>query len=160
MLANSCTDRPIPSSALAICAAPAERRTFCEDFAVVLVLAARPLVTRFAARMLLRVGAAFGSSRVAVAIPLAGTVEFRTVLAPLTGAIKSRPLKVARAIARRTRTTFRTIRIGPALLPRLGFTSRRTIAKILARTTARKFLVAAKFPLGPIAVARGTVKVH
>src|SRR5438445_4906240 len=59
--------------ALAIGATAAEGRTFCKNLAVVLVLAARPIVTSFAARMLLPVGAAFG--------PLTGTVEFRAVLA-------------------------------------------------------------------------------
>src|SRR6185503_6121997 len=44
--------------ALAISATTAERRTFCKNLAVVLVLATRPIFTGLAARMLLPVGTA------------------------------------------------------------------------------------------------------
>ena len=113
--------------ALAIGATAAERRTFCKNLAVVLVLAARPIVTRFAARMLLPVGAAFGPSRVALR-SLAGTVEFRAILARtrkartlLAAAVVARPIKarlveIARAVAGGTGIALAAIL---ALLPRL-----------------------------------------
>src|SRR5216684_4103289 len=112
--------------ALAIGAAAAKRRALGENLAVVLIVAARPISKTVrgpavAARMFLPIGAAFG--------PLAWPLEFRTILARLTRAIELRPVKIARAIARRTRTAFRTIRSGPALLPRFGFAPGWTVAE-------------------------------
>jgi len=94
--------------ALAIGAAAAERRTFCKNPAVVLVVAARPIFTGFVARMFLPIGAALGPPRVAIAIPTR-PVEFRTVTAILTGPIEFRPF------------TERAVSLGTilALLPRL-----------------------------------------
>src|SRR5437868_6865847 len=138
-------------------------------------LMTRPVVTRFAARMLLPVGAAFGSSRVAVAIPLAGTVEFRTVLARtrkpgtffaapvVTRAVKAWLVEIARTVTGGTGIALAAIL---ALLPRLCVaaipTAIGTVTKIFSRppvaavalairSAARKLLVAAKFSLRPIA---------
>src|SRR5438093_3333869 len=140
--------------ALAIGAAAAERRTFCKNLAVVLVLATRPIVPRFTARMLLPVGAAFG--------PLARTVEFRAIFtrtrkartllpaAFVAGSVKARLVEIARTIARGTGIALTAIL---TLLPRLRITA--VCAKILAGATvgrtARKLLVTAKFSLRPVA---------
>src|SRR3954469_22395141 len=78
--------------ALAIGAAAPERRTFCKNLGVVLVLATRPIFTRFAARMLLPVGAALR--------PWAVTVEFRAILARTR---KARTLLAAPVVARRVK---------------------------------------------------------
>ncbi len=111
--------------ALAIGATAAERRTFCKDLAVVLVLAARTFVTRLAARMLLPVGAAFG--------PLTRTIKFRTIAggtilartreartlvaaAIVAGTVEARLVETARAIAGGTGIALAAIL---ALLPRL-----------------------------------------
>ena len=73
--------------ALAIGAAAAERRTLCKDLAVVLVVAARPTSSpRFAARMLLPVGAAFARAGRYCVGPRRGRSNFgrspvRTILA-------------------------------------------------------------------------------
>src|SRR4051812_40011903 len=109
------------SLALAVGAAAAERRAFRKDLAVVLVLAARPVVTGFAARMLLPVGAAF--SRSALAVPsLTRPVEFWTVTrgtiltctrkawtlvttAIVAGFVKTRLVKTPGAITGGTRVT-------------------------------------------------------
>jgi hypothetical protein len=113
--------------ALTVSATAAERRTFCKNLAVVLVLAARPIVTRFAARMLLPIGAAFGPSRVAVAIPLTRTIEFRAILARTGKArtllattvvarpVKARLVEIARTVTGGTGIAFAAIL---ALLPR------------------------------------------
>src|SRR5205814_2858326 len=82
--------------ALAIGATAAECRTFGEDFAVVLVVAARPIVPGFAARVLLPVGAAFGPTAVARAIAT-GAIEFRAVIARTR---KPRTLVATTVIAR------------------------------------------------------------
>jgi hypothetical protein len=112
--------------AFTVSATAAERRTFCKNPAVVLVLATRPIVTGFAARMLLPVGAAF--PRVALAIPvLARTIEFRPIVARtgkartlLAAAIVARPVKarlveIARAVTGGTGIALAAIL---ALLPR------------------------------------------
>ena len=89
--------------------------------------------------MLLPVAAALGALTRPFEIPvvasLARSVKLRTVFTPLAGAVEFWPVKIARAIARRTRVAFRAIGIGPALLPRLGFATGRTIAEISARAT-------------------------
>src|SRR5438552_4610779 len=123
--------------ALAIAAAPTERRALGKNPAVVFTIAAGPIGKPvgglpLAAGMVLPVGAAFGplprTLEISVVAMLARTVEFRTILAPLMGAIEFRTIEIARTVARRTRIAFRTIRTGPALLPRLGFAAGRAIA--------------------------------
>src|SRR4029079_14945599 len=103
--------------ALAIGTAAAECGTFCKDLAVILVVAARTIFSRFTARMFLPVGAAFRE--------LTGTVKFRTVSAVFTGPVEFRSFTkravTAGAIitrARKTRTFLTTTIL--ALLPRLG----------------------------------------
>ena len=151
--------------ALAIGAAAAERRTLGEDLAVVLVVAARPIVgSRFAARMLLPVGAAFGPLGADDRISddprgtiLARTRKPRTLIAAAVVArlVEARLVEIPRAIAGGTGIALAAIL---ALLPRLGIAAIGAIAKILARAairrTAREFLVAAEFSLGPIATRR------
>src|SRR5207244_1290382 len=101
----------------------------------------------------------------------AGTVARRTIL---TRTRKPRTLVAAAILARLAvarlvetpRRSFRAV-IALALLPRLGFATARTVAKILARApvwcAAREFslavefafrTVAAKLPLWPVAIAR------
>src|SRR5258707_10927812 len=158
--------------ALAILAAAAERRTSGEDFALILIVAARSIGIsvkrlRLAARMLLP-GAA----------PFARTLEFRTVLAVLPGPVELRPL-AQRAIAlgtiltraRKSRTRLasailarfvetglveipRAIAGGAgittgmigraciALLPRLGFSAIRTASGAVAEILARSTIAA------------------
>src|SRR5436309_2535726 len=81
--------------ALAVGAATAEGRTFGEDLAVVLVLPARPILTRIAARMLLPVVAGLAAA-------LARTLEFRT-LAKGAIALESFTLRTILARARKPR---------------------------------------------------------
>ena len=129
---------------------------------------------RFAARMLLPVGAAFGRS-VAVAIPaLAGTVELRDdprANAKTADARRRRGRRAAcqsaacRNCARRRgrdgNRARRDPRASATALNRRDPTAIGTIAKILARAaigrTARELLVAAEFSLGPIAT--GTIAI-
>src|SRR4029077_10143296 len=85
--------------ALAIGATAAECRTLGKDPAVVFIVAARAIVTRFTARMFLPAGAAFGPSSVALAIA-AGAVEFRAIPAIFARTIELRTL-AKRAITRR-----------------------------------------------------------
>ena len=106
--------------ALAVGATAAEGGTLCKNLAVVLVLAARPILTRFAARMLLPVGAALGALARPVELRpiLARTGKARTLFATavVAGAIKARLVEIARSITGGTRITLAAIF---ALLPRL-----------------------------------------
>src|ERR1700716_1763925 len=91
---------PLVRRALAIGAAPAERRALGKNLGIVFVVAPRPIGiavkrSRIAARMLLPGTASF--SRVALSIP-PRTLEFRTVGAAFPGTIEFRPL-TKRAIA-------------------------------------------------------------
>jgi hypothetical protein len=160
--------------ALAIGAAATERGTFGKDLAVVFIVAARPIVTRFAARMFLPIGSTLG--------PLTRTIEFRTIL---TGTIlartrKPRTLFAATVVARSIKARLVKIPgistggtgIAPAailaLLPRLGIAALGAISIILARATipsvalairgtASELLVAAEFSFWPIATRTITV---
>jgi hypothetical protein len=130
--------------------------------------------------MLVPVGAAFGASRVAVAIPLTGTIEFRAILARtrkartlLAAAVVARPVKarlveILRTVTGRTGIALAAIL---ALLPRLRIaavpTTIGTVTKILSRApigrAARELLVAAKLSLrtiatGAIAITRRPLK--
>src|SRR6185312_9658846 len=168
---------------LAVGAAAAKGRTLREDLAVVLIVAARTIgETAFAARMAIVAAAAgllialepgaaeFGAifTRVIVARTREARPPVAIVAWPVvTGLVEFRPVGFSLAIAAR-----RTLETFLALLPGLRFTARRTIAeilvKILAKILARaaipaavailgttgEFALAAKLPLGPIAVAR------
>src|SRR6185437_4454665 len=79
-----------------------------------------------------------------------GAIELRTILAALAWTIKPWPVRTARAVARRTCTTFRPIRAALPLLPRLGFTARRAVAEI----TARSAISAAIPTIAPAAIRR------
>ncbi len=110
--------------ALTVSTTAAERRTLGKNLAVVLVLAARPIVTRFAARMFLPVGAAFRAlartielRAIAGGTIFARTREARTFLAAaiVARAIKSRLVEIARTVPGWTGIALAAIL---ALLPR------------------------------------------
>ena len=149
--------------ALAIGAAAAERRTLCENLAVVLVLATRPIVTRFAARMLLPVGAAFAASARTVDRVGRSSAGDPRANAKSADAPRRRGRRAAGQSAACRNCAHRRGRDGQSRSPRSSrfchglstdrHRGRRT--KILARATigrtARELLVTAKFSLRPIA---------
>ena len=160
--------------ALAIGAAAAEGRALCKDLAVVLVVAARPIVARFAARMLLPVGAAFGPSwrgRSNFGPILARTRKARAFFAA-RGRRASDQIAACRNCARRRGRDGNRARRDPRASA-TAWNHRdpdhdRPVAKIPARapivavalairSATRELLVAAKFSLRPITT--GTVAI-
>src|SRR5205823_2840176 len=137
--------------AFTVSSTAAERRTFCKNLAVVLVLATRPIVPRFTARMLLPVGAALR--------PVTGPIEFRAIFARtgkartliatavVAGSVKARLVEIARTIARRAGAEGPIAPWTVAVLAKT-FAARR-IGPLLATAFSRGIgLLVAKFPIG------------
>src|SRR5580704_11778654 len=150
---------PLVAFALAIGAAPTERRALCENLAVVFIVAARTIMARFAARMFL--------PGVALATTLARTVEFRAIFARARKArtllatavvarlVEARLVEIPRAIARRARVASGVI--GRA---RIAFHPRLCIAAISRLALAiPRIAIAIPGPIGAAAkiLARTTV---